>query len=246
MGLSALAALLALILAFLSQSPQFLARARLTGHRLDLRTRQFTGYALAALVLLAGFFAAGVPIGTPDAMTPTAVPIAQNTAVPLPNESATPTPEDATPVPTRRDTSQTPQSGAFGGPPPISETAVTPPTDETPTSAPTNAPASTATPSPEPTTLPTSTPTPSPTVTPTPTLTPTPIEGETATINTGTSTLWLHRMPGGQQLVLVSGGDIVILMPGHANQSGLLWQEVMTLNGTVGWVQERFLVTDSE
>ena len=75
-------------------------------------------------------------------------------------------------------------------------------------------------------------------------MTPTPIEGETATLNIGTSTLWLRRSPGGQTLVLVRGDETVILLPGHANQAGIIGQQIMTVDGTVGWVQEEFVAND--
>jgi len=251
MGLSALAALLALILAFMAQSPQFLARARLTGRRLDLRSRQFTGYALAALILMAGFFAAGAPIGPPPSVTPTPQPFAALTAVPSPADSLSPTPltEDLLIASPTRQTggAQTPQSGAFAGLPPTATTAgdalvsdVAAIVETAPATA-TRAPSPTATLTPQPTIPPTSTPTPSPTITPTPTLTPTPIDGQTAVIDTGASTLWLYRMPGSQQLILARGGDTVILQPGRAHQGGFLWREVQTLDGMIGWVREEFL-----
>jgi hypothetical protein len=203
------------------------------------------------MLLAGGFFLAGVPLEGMAAVAPTAQPI---TAVSPTSPSifiATGTIETA--VPTPLNDAQTPQSGAFGGPPP---TAITEPGAETTaessapavpdTATPTggaNAPGPTATPSSQPTARPTNTPTltPTPTITPTPTLTPTPIEGETAVIDIGSSTVWIRRTPGGANLILARGNDIVILQPGHANQAGILWQEVMTLDGTVGWVQQEFL-----
>jgi hypothetical protein len=248
MGLAALGALLATVLAFIAQSPLFLTRIGLGGRRLDLRARAFTGYALALMFLAGGFFLAGVPIDMavePDTISD-AQPLVGTTAVTTPAEEAISisreesTPEP--PVPTTVPRSQTPQSGAFTGPPSAAEAtaeegAATETTDS-PTSPTTGL---TATSSPQPTESPTTTPTPLPTNTPTPTLTPTPIDGETAVINTGSSTLWVRRTPGGQTLVLVMGGDTVILKPGHANQGGILWQEIMTLDGTVGWVEEEFI-----
>ncbi len=245
MGLSAIGALLAVMLAFAALSPRFLARIGLAGSRLDLRVRSFIGLALALMLLGGGFFLAGVPIESLGGVMPPTQPIVGATAVLLSPELIIPTTigeaGTQTAVP-RRGGAQTPQSGAFSGPPPTEELDVTLPS-AVESSAPevTDAPLPTATPSSRPTEPPTSTPTPSPTVTPTPTLTPTPIEGKTAVINTGGSTIWVHRSPGGQNLVLVRGGDIVILQPGHANQGGVLWQEVMTLDGMVGWVQEAFL-----
>lgn len=100
--------------------------------------------------------------------------------------------------------------------------------------------------SPTASTTPTMTPTPEPTPTPTPTLTPTPIEGETAAINTSGSTLWVRRTPGGTPLALVGDRDIVILSSGHAHQGGVLWREVRTVAGVLGWVQEEFLTFGEE
>jgi hypothetical protein len=71
--------------------------------------------------------------------------------------------------------------------------------------------------------------------------TPTPIEAETAVIDTQGSTLWVRRTPGGQQLVIVADQDVVILSTGHAHQGGLLWQEIVTVSGVKGWVQNEFL-----
>jgi hypothetical protein len=69
MGLSALGALAAIALALLAQSPRMLTRLNLTGQRLDLRARAFTGYGLALLLLAMGFFAAGVPLSPEDRVT---------------------------------------------------------------------------------------------------------------------------------------------------------------------------------
>jgi hypothetical protein len=67
------------------------------------------------------------------------------------------------------------------------------------------------------------------------------VVGETATVNTNGSTLWVRRAPGGAELVIVRDGDLVLLLPGRANQGGILWQEVQTLAGFSGWVQLEFL-----
>jgi len=120
-------------------------------------------------------------------------------------------------------------------------------TDTTPTAASPSLPSvatQTATTTPLATATPTMTPTPS--MTPSPTITPTPIEGETAEIDTSGSTLWIRRMPGGQPIVLVRDGDVVIPLSGHANQGGILWQEVRTVDGIRGWVQEEFLSFNEE
>ena len=64
MGITAVGTTLMLILAYVAQSPRLLKRLGLSGYRLDLRARTFTGYALALLLLSSGFFLAGVPLGT--------------------------------------------------------------------------------------------------------------------------------------------------------------------------------------
>ncbi|MEJ2749492.1 MAG: hypothetical protein P8183_16550 [Anaerolineae bacterium] len=236
MGLSALGALLATILAYIAQSPQLAARPMFRRLGLSLRARTFTGYALALMLLTGGFFLAGVPIEPQAAPEVTAV----SAITPFPDVATPTVPEEVeTAVPTAVISSG--QSGAFSGPPPTAagesgETAV--PTTATPGS---EIQPPTATTAPPPAGATATTPTPTPTNSPTPTVTPTPIEGETATINTGTSTLWVHRSPGGQTLVLVRGGETVILLTGHANQAGILWQQIMTVDGTVGWVQEEFV-----
>jgi len=268
MGVTAVLALLMTILAYLAQSPRALLRLGLAGQRLDLRVKLFTGYALASLILMLGFFLAGVPIdngratavSTPTTQTanlqstsdttgamgqlpPTAVVSdnGQSTAAGAPDENIT----------------QTPSSGAFGGPPlgnsdEVAPEEVTPsatpqqagpsptPGDDNaetavPTSAASNAGTATATPSP------TATNTPLPTATPTPTITPTPIEGITGTINTNGSTLWVRRSPGGQQLVIVQDNEVVLLENGRANQGGILWREIRTVKDVLGWIQAEFL-----
>lgn len=254
MGLSAMGTLFFLVLSLIAQSPGFMKRAGLSGARLELRVRALTGFALAMLLLAIGFFLAGVPL---DSMP-------QTTAVeqtPQPAESPMPTsvPEivDGPSDPSEQATAPaTPATGAFGGPPPTAtiqaeQTAASVITDEeiveetvavegSPVPPPSPSPSLTATSS-LPTETPTVTPSPTPTQSPTPTLTPTPIIGRTAIVSTGGSTVWLHRSPGGQNLVVVNSGDRVIVLSGHANQGGLLWQEVSTLNGTTGWIEEEFL-----
>jgi hypothetical protein len=253
MGLSALAALLFVGLAFMAQSPRFLARTPLAGYRLDLRARTFTGYGFALLLLTFGFFLAGVPLGEEAGLRPTAV--AETNPTPAEGTlevigGAIITPETGT---STRPTSLTPASGAFGGPPPglateepddtVAETTsdATPPTSD-PASSPAPLPTATAVPNtPTRTPTPTSTPTATPTITPTPTLTPTPIEGETAVITLGGGTVWLRRSPDGQNLLILNDGDTVILRGGHANRTGILWREVSTVQGDVGWIQANFL-----
>ena len=253
MGITAAGTLLLLVLAYIAQSPRLIARLGLTGMRLDLRVRALTGYALALLLLSFGFFLAGVPLGDrggeslsqasesteeeatrqTDGAVTTAMPEAQ---------------EDASAV---VDGTTRPESGAFAGLPPSALTATAEFLDqaaETGDSADTEVSSdadnpSTPTPTPVPTETPSPTPTssPTPTVTPTPTMTPTPIFEETAVINTGSSTIWLKRTPGGQDQHLVRGGDIVILLAGHANVGSVFWREVSTVDGAVGWILESYL-----
>ncbi len=101
--------------------------------------------------------------------------------------------------------------------------------------------ATTAAETPEPTDAPTRTPTETPTPTPSPTPTPTPILVPTARINDETSTLPMRRLPGGPVLVVLVRGDTVIPLSGNAFYDGELWQEIQSVSGLVGWVQERFL-----
>ncbi len=271
MGITAVLALLMTILAYVAQSPRVLMRLGLIGQRLDLRVKLFTGYALASLILLLGFFLAGVPLDNGTAVAE-ATPISE-TAVVQPTSAVSesgamgalpPTTEPTNFVVVREDepvdasTTQTPASGAFGGPPGSADEVataeeVTPSatpeqagpsatpadTGELATAVPATTPTddSTATPSPSPT----ATATPPPTATPTPTITPTPIEGITGTISTNGSTLWVRRSPGGQQLVIVQHDEVVIVENGRANQGGILWREIRTVSGIVGWVQAEFL-----
>lgn len=267
MGLTALGALLMTGLALLAQSPRFMKRLGLSGRRLALRARMFTGYAFALLLLAFGFFFAGVPLDpsmiaaditatpeeTPATATEIAVVVADATGTPENTTLATAV-NVATP-PTSTNGPQTPVTGAFSGPPGSTGTVSAAPAESTPlseasaatatasflaaspTSTPEAVPAATATP----TNTPTATATATPTATPSPTLTPTPIEGETAVIATQGSNIWIKRTPGGANLVLVGDEDIVILSTGHANHGGILWQEVITVDGIVGWVQEEFL-----
>jgi cytoskeletal protein RodZ len=268
MGVTAVLALLMTVLAYMAQSPRALVRLGLAGQRLDLRVKLFTGYALASLILMLGFFLAGVPLdtGSTTAITTPTSEIANiqptsadtgamgdlpPTAVITENSQTTETET------TDESSTQTPSSGAFGGPPPSSSDGVA--TEETQPSAtpeqvgPSPTPgddAGTAVPAPTtngetntatPTASPTATNTPLPTATPTPTITPTPIEGITGTINTDGSTLWVRRSPGGQNLVIVQDNEIVLVENGRANQGGILWREIRTVSGIVGWIQAEFL-----
>ena len=269
MGVMAALALVMTILAYLAQSPRALLRLGLAGQRLDLRVKLFTGYALASLILMLGFFLAGVPLGDSSQATAVATPTIEIADI-APTSADTgamgdlpPTavveasPEESESEAANENTTQTPSSGAFGGPPlgssdeaPLEEVtpsatpeqagpSPTPGSDEVATAVtiePTND-ASTATASPSPT----ATATPPPTATPTPTITPTPIEGVTGIINTNGSTLWVRRSPGGQQLVIVQDNELVLVENGRANQGGILWREIRTVSGIVGWVQAEFL-----
>ena len=258
MGITAAGTLLMLLLAYIAQSPRLITRLGLSGLRLDLRARSLTGYALALLLLSSGFFLAGVPLDSrsdnlasesiPDA-TPSSeadgVSVADGaitTAEPQEGQENDIVPDSGT---------SRPASGAFAGLPSSALTATaevlaaaegqegeqTEGVDVEENIPPTP----TITPSPTATSSPTPTPTPTPTTTPTPTLTPTPIFEETALINTGSSTVWLKRTPGGPDHHLVKGGDIMILYPGHANVGGIMWREVSTVNGVVGWILESYL-----
>ena len=274
MGVTAVLALIMTILAYIAQSPRALLRLGLAGYRLDLRVKLFTGYALASLILMLGFFLAGVPLGEDSRTTASSTPIDEITTDDLtqPESGAMSEPAPASTSIAQElpeidedsegSNTQTPSSGAFGGPPPsdteeaqvveeVPPTATpeqagpsaTPSINDTPTVSAQDS--ATATPIISETATaiatPTATTTPLPTSTPTPTITPTPIEGETAVINTNGSTLWVRRSPGGQQLVLVLDDEIVLLENGRANQGGILWREIRTLNGIVGWVQIEFL-----
>lgn len=250
MGLSVLGAIFFTLLAYIAQSPRTLVRLGLVGYHLELRVKVFTGYTLACLLLLLGFFLAGVPLGpgeTTAVTTPTTITDANQlpagTIVPITAEA------DSTHEPTRQiEGTRTPSSGAFGGPPPGSQTeetataaalntSVSNPTE--PASA-TPVPDNNFTPTPV-TATPTPTVTPSPTATPTPTITPTPIDGDTAVIDIGSGTIWVYRSPGGQQLVVVEHGDTVIVENGRANRDGRIWQKIRTVKGVTGWVEAQFL-----
>jgi hypothetical protein len=258
MGISAIAALIALALSLLGQSPQFLRRSGLGGARLDMRVRTFTGFAFAFLLLAFGFFVAGVPIGDqPTGTTSTQVSNTAITDLPAPApvsmesvEATSNNPQGAASA-----TRATPVTGSFDGPPLSSADAQQRQTDEaaeitTPVEQSGSAPQESATspasatsaftPSPGAT----STPPPTPTLTPTPSLTPTPVLGETTVVESQGSTVWLRRSPGGQNLVLVHDGDLVFVLNGHANKGGIFWSEIRTLEGVVGWLQEDLLLLD--
>ncbi len=279
MGMAAIGALVATALAYLTQSPRYLARQGLNARQAQVRLRMLTGLALALQLLAFGFFFAGVPLDRPEtAVLPTASPsITPATAgeiVALMSADLTATAvAQASPTPTfTRPAANTPVTGAFVPPPTATEaafataqpsptavtTAIITPTGSastatatavdtlatqtgnavttsptTPTPFATNTPAPTATPSA----------TPTPTFTPSPTPTPTPIEGKTAVVNSPTGgNLGVQRVPGGAVIASVPNGGTVILLPGHANYGGNLWQEVRTLEGVRGWVPASVLI----
>jgi hypothetical protein len=263
MALAAFGALIAIGLALIAQSPRLLKRTGLAAYQLEMRARQFTGYGFALLLLAIGFFLAGVPLEGGGV----AVPLAESGRVATPDSDETEAagamvaPFSDTAVAT---TTPMPASGAFDAPPPTLATAVDPQEAEATeaataapgmTAVPTQLPAgSAATTTPTPNTVsptsaptatatPTTTPTPTntPTVTPTPSLTPAPVSGPTALVRSGGNSVWVRRMPGGQALVMVRHNDTLVILSGRANQGGILWQEISTLDGIAGWIPAEFL-----
>ncbi len=249
MGMSLAAALLVTGLSLYWQSSRYKRRSYIEPYRLEARLRAFTTYTLATLLLFVGFFLAGVPLNNPVGEGAVAELSQTEPVVTSEGDSA----EFSSPPP------NTPVTGAFSGPPPtrtpmpisvattapetsgsvteISAETVTPPAPVTPSPLP--IPSSTPTATPQPTA--TITPTPTATPSPTPTFTPTPIVEPTAKVNTGGGTLRVRRTPGGDNITLINHNDIIILAPGHANQAGVQWQEIMTVDGIIGWVQRDFL-----
>ena len=267
MGLSILGALLALIFALLGQSPKLVQRLGLSGARLDLKVRTFTTYAFALLLISIGFFLAGIPVGSDSDEPQDSPDTSAQSMVTEDSASVSPTfvaldelsgdmSDEETSVDEAGDLSveedATPATGSFQGPPPVSpdlspeSEAGSTAGDEVEGAAPDNDDnlSSESTSTPRPTSTPTTVASPTPTATPQPTVTPTPIVGETATVSSGGSTIWIVRSPGGQNLTLVRDGDILLVLPGHANQAGLLWREVRTVDGILGWIQETFLEYD--
>ena len=268
MGLSIMLALAALAYSLYIQSPTRQIAFQVEPYRLAARIRAATTVAFALLLLTFGFYVAGVPLDGGVAETTSVqaaasvvangaasgAQVADAEVAALVNATLAAMPTEAA---DQSSGFQTPASGAFGAPltdePEVGEVAVAddgevsaetnaaPNPDATSTSTPTPAPTETPTNTPTPTPSPTQTPTPLPTATPSPTLTPTPISEPTANISTDGSTLWVKRSPGGQNLVILQDTDLVILLPGNANQAGFIWKEIKTVNGVVGWVQSEFL-----
>jgi hypothetical protein len=244
MGAAAAAAVLALLIAFLAQSPRTMRRLGLDVYRLDLRVREFTGYALAALLLVVGFFLAGVPLGEPVAAgpAPTETPTQQVAAttpdVPatLTRSAMTTTLPIATASVTPRPVGQTPISGAFGAGQPDTPTAsptltgvtsaitttapLTPSIPTlTPTGGATGAPTPTGTPTRVTTSTPTMTTTPTPTATPsaTPTTTPSPTATATPSLTPtpiDAPTAVVNSTGSNVWVYRSPGGQQLVLVPG--------------------------------
>lgn len=238
MGVTFVLALLMVVLAYLALTPGTLARLGLGWLRLDLRVKMLNGYALAFMLLALGFFLAGVPLEGftgETAVTDTPEAVASNgsgqsgmfipTSTPG-GEAEVQTPEMGTPETDgsaageeengEDEGTAVAQSGAFVPQPTATGTVTA-------------------------TVTPTLTPTPSPTPSPTPTMTPTPIDGETAVIDAGGAGTWMYRSPGGQRLLPLQNQEVVLVYPGHANRTGLIWRQVAKGDGTLGWVEEQFL-----
>ncbi len=101
-----------------------------------------------------------------------------------------------------------------------------------------------------PTLIPTKTPGPSPTTTPTllpstatatftPTATATPGMGQI--ISTELPPLQLYQSPDGPVIGQIHPGQVLTLLYGHQESSGLVWIEVMDSEGRTGWIPEIYL-----
>ncbi|MAU00333.1 MAG: hypothetical protein CL608_24595 [Anaerolineaceae bacterium] len=113
------------------------------------------------------------------------------------------------------------------------------PTSVTPTDPPTLLPATptvTETDPVEPSPLPTSPPTAAPTATPEP-------AAETAVVSSGVG-VWLRAAPSttGEQLEWLLDGTVLTLLDGQETADDLLWQQVQTETGLIGWVAADFLL----
>jgi len=99
------------------------------------------------------------------------------------------------------------------------------------------APIVTETDSVEPSPLPTTQPTIEPTATPEPVV-------ETAVVSSGVG-VWLRSAPStsGEQLEWLLDGTVVTLLNGQETADDLLWQQVQTEAGVIGWVAADFLLT---
>ena len=94
-------------------------------------------------------------------------------------------------------------------------------------------------PSPQPTTGPTETDAP----TAVPTNTPEPAS-DTAVVSSGVG-VWLRATPSisGDQLEWLLDGTVLNLLDGQETADGLLWQQVQTETGLIGWVAADFLIS---
>lgn len=243
-----LLAFIVLSIALYWQSPSVRMRTPLEPYRIESRIRSLTMVALMFLLLGLGLFLAAVPLerssnsGTVDEPATATVDLASLSS--STNAAGTPVSGAFAAVePTEAVTARVESAGGGGGRAVSAETNTTPtgqPVSQgtttiiTPTAVP-------ATDSPVPTNTPTQTPTPSPTATPFPTLTPTPITDPTATVNTGGSTLWVRQTPGARNVALLQDRTVVILRSGIANRDGVLWQEIETVEGVLGWVPQTLL-----
>lgn len=249
MGLSAFAALVAIALAFIAQSPRLLSRLSLTGQRLDLRAKSFTGYGLALLLLAMGFFLAGVPLdrsGNAEVAEVTSTPDSDavgggiETTEEAADESAGGQSGAMVGLPTQASGGA---SGAMSGlitPQATLDPSIVISATQAAATAESALPPDAAD-TPQPTASPTRVPTATPTPEPSPTPTATPILLPTAHINDATSTLPVRRLPGGPVLVVLVRGDAVIPLTGHAFYDGDLWREIQTVDGVIGWMPDEFL-----
>ncbi len=85
-------------------------------------------------------------------------------------------------------------------------------------------------------------PRPTETSTPLPTITNTP-QPLTAAVSSGVG-VWLRDLPGTEteQLEWLLEGTILIVLPGQETVDDLLWQQVQTEDGLIGWVASDFIV----
>ncbi len=91
-------------------------------------------------------------------------------------------------------------------------------------------------PSPLPTASPTDAPPEEPTITPEP-------AAETAVVSSGVG-VWLRASPGtsGEQLEWLPDGTVLNLLDGQETADALVWQQVQTETGLIGWVAADFLL----
>jgi len=66
--------------------------------------------------------------------------------------------------------------------------------------------------------------------------------GQTAELDLDGGTVWLRRSPGGPNLLILNDNEIVLLLAGHANQGGVLWRQVSTVDGQEGWLPDSLLL----